>query len=75
MFVATQILDWSGLVQGAEQPESALLAVRAITAIVPFLCLGAAAAAATRYGLSRQRHAEILSALEQQRTGQSASAG
>jgi GPH family glycoside/pentoside/hexuronide:cation symporter len=59
------LLEASGFDPSAEQPESALMAIRALTSLVPAFFLCVAIAVAIRYPLSRKRHDEILVQLEQ----------
>jgi GPH family glycoside/pentoside/hexuronide:cation symporter len=56
-------LDLSGYVQDGPQPESALLAIRAITSLAPAAFLAVAIGLALGYPLGRARHTEILAAL------------
>lgn len=58
------VLDLAGFVRGAEvQPQSALLSIRVLAALVPILFLLIASAIALRYPLGGARHAEIQEAL------------
>lgn len=58
--VAGVALELSGFVGGQAQPESALLAIRVLTGIVPAIVLVCAVALAIGYPITRARHAEIL---------------
>ncbi|MEN8182732.1 MAG: glycoside-pentoside-hexuronide (GPH):cation symporter [Myxococcota bacterium] len=60
-------LSAAGFVKGQTQTESALWAIRLLTAAVPALLLGAAITFALRYPLSRQRHREIQRQLDARR--------
>jgi len=66
--LAGLFLKAAGYVQnagpGVEQPESALLAIRLLTCLVPAIFLCIAIALAWHYPLSRRRHQEILAALD-----------
>jgi sugar (glycoside-pentoside-hexuronide) transporter len=60
------VLELSGFVGGlerTEQNELALLSIRTMTSLVPMAVLLLAIAVATRYPLTRENHARILSAL------------
>jgi sugar (glycoside-pentoside-hexuronide) transporter len=70
VFLAGVILDLAGFVKGApEQGPTALLAVRALTALVPACLLAIAAFIALRYSLGRARHVEIRAALDARARG------
>lgn len=58
--VAGVALELAGFVGGQPQPESALLAIRILTAIVPAAFLVGAVVLAIGYPITRARHAEIL---------------
>jgi GPH family glycoside/pentoside/hexuronide:cation symporter len=60
-------LGAAGYAKGEAQPESALLAIRVLTAAAPTALLLLAIAFALRYPLSRARHREILDALDARR--------
>lgn len=62
--LAGVVLDFAGLARGPEQPASALLAIRILTAAVPAFFLAIAAAVAWSYPLTRERHATILQRLQ-----------
>lgn len=65
-------LEWSGYVGGAaEQPPSALLAIRIVVAPLPMVCLIAGLILAYLYPITRDVHAEILLKLEERRNQQS----
>jgi GPH family glycoside/pentoside/hexuronide:cation symporter len=57
------VLEAAGFAAGRPQSESALLAIRLLTAVLPALCLAAAIAIARGYPLTRERHAEVLVSL------------
>ncbi len=60
------VLELSGFVGGLEQTEQterALLSIRTMTSLVPMVVLLLAIAVATRYPLTREKHARTLSAL------------
>lgn len=62
------VLELSGFVRGqAEQSETALTAIRALTAVVPAAFLLLAAVVARSYTLDRARHADILRRLDARR--------
>jgi sugar (glycoside-pentoside-hexuronide) transporter len=61
--VAGFVLEIAGFAAGQPQPESALLAIRALTALVPAVFLTVAIVVARGYALSRARHGEILDRL------------
>jgi GPH family glycoside/pentoside/hexuronide:cation symporter len=66
--LALALLEWTGYDGTAPaQPASALMTIRLLTAIVPGCFVFLAAMVALRYSLTRQRHAEILVALDQRR--------
>ncbi len=62
-------LELAGFLAGeaTAQPESAVLAIRLVTALAPIALLVLAAGVATGYPLSRARHREILAALRARR--------
>ena len=60
-------LDLAGFVPGEEQSETALLAIRTLTAAVPALLLAAAALVAWSYPIGRRQHAEIVAQLQARR--------
>ena len=60
------VLELSGFVGGLEQTEQterALLSIRTMTSLVPMVVLLLAIAVASRYPLTREKHARTLSAL------------
>ncbi|MEE8580402.1 MAG: glycoside-pentoside-hexuronide (GPH):cation symporter [Myxococcota bacterium] len=61
--LAGLVLDLSGYTAGQPQNESALLAIRTLTTLVPALFLALAILVAMRYPLTRARHQQILAAL------------
>ncbi len=63
VWAASLVLAVFGYAEGDEQPESALLAIRILTAVGPALFLGIGVLFARRYPLSRARHNQILDAL------------
>lgn len=80
IFGVTRVLATTGFIASTtgslvyiEQPESALNALRIMVGIVPAVMLLLAIFAATRYPLSRTRHAEIRKELVKQRAKQFAS--
>jgi glycoside/pentoside/hexuronide:cation symporter, GPH family len=58
--LAGLLLDVAGFVPGEEQPESVLLTIRVVTAIVPALFLAVAAVVAWSYPLGRRQHAQMV---------------
>ena len=67
MAVAGIVLELSGFVPGQEQPESALLTIRALATAVPALFLALAIAVARGYPITRARPADILDRLDGRR--------
>jgi GPH family glycoside/pentoside/hexuronide:cation symporter len=73
VFVATRILDLAGFQEGTtgsqfiQQPESALLALRALVGVVPAVMLAAAIFFAWQYPLDRETHREMRRQLAEQR--------
>lgn len=63
VFLALAALDYWGLEAGKEQSDSALLAVRLMTALAPALFVGLAARIALGYRLGRDAHAGVLELL------------
>ncbi len=64
-------LEWSGYVGGAaEQPPSALLAIRIVVAPLPMVCLIAGIVLAYLYPITRDVHTEIILKLEERRNQQ-----
>jgi len=64
------VLELSGFVGGlerGEQTDLALLSIRTMTSLIPMAVLLLAIAVATRYPLTREAHARIVSALVQRR--------
>jgi Na+/melibiose symporter-like transporter len=61
------VLELSGFVRAQAQSETALLAIRILTAVVPAAFLLLAAVVARSYTLDRERHAEILRRLDARR--------
>ena len=59
----------AGYVPNAEQPETVLLALRTLYALVPSLCNIAAFFIALAYPISGDRHREIRDAIEQRKKG------
>lgn len=65
VFLIGLILGATSFVEGsAQQPASAIFAIRALTSLAPAVLLAFAAWIAASYPLSAQAHAEILRALE-----------
>ena len=60
-------LDVAGFRPGEEQSDSALLAIRLLTTVVPAVFLALSIVVAQRYPISRERHAEIVARLEERR--------
>ncbi len=56
-------LESAGFRAGEEQSESALLAIRLLTSVVPAVFLAIAIVVAQRYPIGRARHAEIVARL------------
>jgi len=76
LFLVGQALDWAGFVAqsgqaGApEQPESALWAIRSLTALVPSLVLAGGLVLVALYPINRERHQQIrMQLLERARAG------
>jgi len=73
VFIATRILDLAGFREGTtgsqfiQQPESALLALRALVGIVPAVMLAGAIFFAWQYPLDRETHENIRRQLVEQR--------
>lgn len=73
VFIATRILDIAGFKEGTtgsqfiQQPESALLALRALVGFVPALMLALAIYFAWQYPLDRDTHMEIRRQLAEKR--------
>ncbi|MBW2242099.1 MAG: MFS transporter [Deltaproteobacteria bacterium] len=62
------LLDWAGFLRGGgAQGESALLAIRSLASIGPIVFLLLASWIALHYPLTRERHAQILTALARER--------
>ncbi|MCE2390637.1 MAG: MFS transporter [Proteobacteria bacterium] len=69
VFLAGSVLQLAGYHDGPHpQPESALQAVRWLTAVAPAVFLGIAVWSSRSYRLTRARHAEIVAELESRRT-------
>jgi sugar (glycoside-pentoside-hexuronide) transporter len=69
VWIAGLALDVAGFVPGAEQGETVRQTIRILTVGVPPLFLLLAVAAAWRYPLGRERHAEIVAELRERREG------
>jgi len=67
--LALAILGWLGFEQDSEQSETVLTAIRLLTTLAPALFLTAAVAFAWGYPLTRERHSEIVAALEAREAG------
>jgi sugar (glycoside-pentoside-hexuronide) transporter len=66
--IAGVVLQLAGFERGGgEQAPTAVAAIRWLTAAAPALALAVAAGIALRYPIGRERHAEILAALEERR--------
>ena len=63
VFLALALLDLSGFQHGQEQTPSVLWMIRVLASLGPALFLFLGFLAATRYPLTRERHAEVLAAL------------
>ena len=61
------VLALTGYVAGAEQPPSALLAIRLMIGPVPAVLMGLSALLALRYPLTRERYAEVRTQLAKRR--------
>jgi Na+/melibiose symporter-like transporter len=61
------VLDVVGFRPGVEQSDTALCAIRGLTALVPAVFLVVAIFVARGYPISRRRHAEILDQLAARR--------
>ena len=68
--VSLPILGLAGYVPNAEQPESVLLALRTLYALVPSLCNLAAFLIALAYPISADIHQEIRLAIEKRQNGE-----
>lgn len=68
--VSLPILGLAGYVPNAEQPESVLLALRTLYALVPSLCNLAAFLIALAYPISADIHREIRLAIEKRQNGE-----
>ena len=64
VFLALALLDFSGFQDGQEQSASVLMTIRLLASLGPAIFLFIGFLAAIRYPLTRERHAEILAALE-----------
>ncbi|MDG2008491.1 MAG: MFS transporter [Candidatus Binatia bacterium] len=64
VFLALALLDFAGFQDGQEQSPSVLLMIRLLASLGPALFLFLGFLAAIRYPLTRERHAEVLAALE-----------
>ncbi len=64
------LLDRSGYVPNAPQPEAAIFALRVLYALVPSLCNLAALTIAARFPIDAGRHARIREAIERRRRGE-----
>jgi sugar (glycoside-pentoside-hexuronide) transporter len=67
VLLSSLVLAAAGYAQGAAQSESALLAIRLLTAAAPACLLAVAIVFALRYPLTRARHREIVDALDAQK--------
>lgn len=68
--VSLPILGLAGYVPNAEQPESVLLTLRILYALVPSICNLIGLLIALAYPISNQRHKDIRAAIEQRKNGQ-----
>lgn len=64
VFLALALLDFSGFQDGREQSPSVLLMIRLLASLGPAFFLFLGFLAAIRYPLTRERHAEVLAALQ-----------
>ena len=64
VFLALALLDFSGFHDGREQSPSVLLMIRLLASLGPALFLFLGFLAAIGYPLTRERHAEVLAALQ-----------
>ena len=70
LFISGQLLGWAGFVaNSASQPNSALWAIRFLIGPLPATLLLLSLWFASGYPMSRQRHRQILTALEERRRG------
>lgn len=68
LFLSGQMLQWTGFTAtAANQPESALWAVRLLIGPIPAILIAGSLWFAYRYPLSRERHQEILLAIQERR--------
>ncbi len=72
LFIQGQVLEWTGYVQAQgdvipQQPDSALLALRLLTTLVPIGFLIASIVVMTYYPITRQKLAEIQTELAERR--------
>lgn len=63
-------MELTGYVEGAAQSAEALLAIRAMFALIPALLLFVCVPLLLRYPITRESHAEVLAQLEQRRKEQ-----
>jgi Na+/melibiose symporter-like transporter len=61
------ILEASGFVPNAEQPESAKLALLGLYAVFPMACYFLGATVLARFGLNEEEHARVRAALDARR--------
>ena len=64
VWLASQILGWSGYVQGADQSEATLTAIRYLTALGPAVFIALGVWFAIGYPLTRERHQQILADID-----------
>jgi len=73
LFLVPAILSWTGYVQPSEanpdpvQPMAAMTALRVLISVGPAILLGASVIVASRYPITRKRHARLLRRLQERR--------
>jgi GPH family glycoside/pentoside/hexuronide:cation symporter len=71
LFISGQVLGWTGYVaSAASQPEAALTAIRLLIGPLPAVLLAVGLWFCYRYPISRDRHQQILLALDEKRQQQ-----
>ncbi len=69
LFIVGNALEYFGFVESAaEQPQSALFAIRFVSSIVPVICLIAGCILTYFYPITQEIHAEILLKLSERKT-------
>jgi len=69
LFLLGNALSFSGYIANAQQPESAISAIRAVVSFGPALILLVATYVASKYPLTAEEHAAIVEELEAKREG------